>query len=156
MFSCGTLINFTELNKSEGNILVSKFIEETNEKLKNTINYVCYDNACHIAGLSEKLKNKTFVIGKLFMSCLLYNNFNKCNILYKDRLHLFNHTQSKCKSIHNCDSYSELAGINTIVCEQKFYLISRYKHMVKHMTQFKFNFFFLELFDMMNENNFIK
>ncbi len=54
------------MNKSEGNILVTKFIERTNYILNDSIKYICYDDACHIASISEKLDNKIFVIGIFF------------------------------------------------------------------------------------------
>jgi ribonucleotide reductase beta subunit family protein with ferritin-like domain len=63
MFSCGLIINFLEMNKSEGNFLVSMFLESTNKMLDNSIQYICYDDACHINNLSDKLSDKIFVIG---------------------------------------------------------------------------------------------
>ena len=66
MFSCGTIINFLEMNRSEGNILVAKFLEHTNTMLNNSINYICYDDACHISDLSKKLEDKIFVIGMFY------------------------------------------------------------------------------------------
>ncbi len=131
VFPCGTIINFMELNKSEGKILVSSFLKATDQILNNEIKYLCYDDACHIAGLNKStLNQKTFVI---------------------DRFHIYNH-QNKCKTEYNCNNYPELDGINTEVCEQQFYLISRYKHQAKHMNKQRFNFFFIELFNLFNNN----
>jgi hypothetical protein len=103
IFPCGLIINMQEMNKSESNYLVSYFIEQTNRRLKNTIKYICYDNSCHISEINPALKDKIFVM---------------------DRFHLKNHKQAKCKSLHNCVSYPELTGLNTEVCEQKFYKFS--------------------------------
>ena len=101
------IINYFELNKSEGKRVVANFLEYTNNKLNNSIKYICYDDACHIAQLNDTLKDKIFVI---------------------DRFHIKNHVQKKCQTIHNCSSYPEFKNINTEVCEQKFSILSRYSH----------------------------
>ena len=62
MFLCGLIINFLKINKSEGNFLVSMFLESTNKMLDNSIQYICYDDACYINNLSDKLTDKIFVI----------------------------------------------------------------------------------------------
>ena len=63
IFPCGTIINFCEMNKSEGNQLVALFLGKTNNLLKDSIKYICYDNACHISELNKDLSEKIFVIG---------------------------------------------------------------------------------------------
>lgn len=128
-FSCGIIINYEELIKSEGPKLVSKFLETTINKLDSEIKYLCYDNACHLCGVNEALKEKIFVI---------------------DRFHLNNHTPSKCKTTHNCASYPELKGLNTEICEQKFQNISKLKHQMKHMNKQRYKFFFLEYINLSN------
>lgn len=51
------------MNKSESNVLVSSYLLATNNKINDSIKYFCYDNACHISQISEKLKHKIFLIG---------------------------------------------------------------------------------------------
>ena len=63
IFPCGTIINYCELNKSEGKNLVASFLGKTNILLQNRLKYICYDDACHIFGLNQILKDKIFVIG---------------------------------------------------------------------------------------------
>jgi hypothetical protein len=77
MFSCGIIINFLEMNKSEGNVLVTKFIERTNYILNDSIKYICYDNECHIASISEILDNKFLlsVFSLLFLFFLELKEF---------------------------------------------------------------------------------
>ena len=108
---------------------VSNFLEKTINALDDKIKYLCYDNACHLAGVNENLKNKTFVI---------------------DRFHLKNHTQTKCKTTHNCETYPQLTGLNTEICEQKFTHVSNLKHQVKHMNKNRFKLFFLEFMNLAN------
>ena len=121
IFPCGLIINLQELNKSESNYIVSYFIQQTNIRLNNIVKYICYDNSCHISDLNPSLKDKIFVI---------------------DRFHLKNHKQSKFQSLHNCNTYPELQGLNTEICEQKFYKFSFHKHSIRHMNKERYNFFF--------------
>ena len=128
-YSCGIIINYAELIRSEGFEFVAGFLEKTIERLNNEIKYICFDNACHLYGVNEKLNDKTFVI---------------------DRFHLKNHKQMKCKTKHNCDSYVGLEDLNTEICEQKFSRMSRLKHQVKHMNKHRFNFFLLQFISLLN------
>ncbi len=134
-FSCGIIINYEELIKSEGLVVVSKFLESTINCLNDEVKYICYDNACHLSGVNEILKEKKFVI---------------------DRFHLQNHTQNKCQTIYNCKSYPELEGLNTEICEQKFQNISKLKHQLKHMNKHRFKFFFLEYINLSNLKQVLK
>lgn len=134
-FSCGIIINYAELIRSEGLHFVSHFLEKTINSLDDKINYICYDNACHLAGINEKLNDKIFVI---------------------DRFHLKNHKQSKCRTTHNCQTYPELGDLNTEICEQKFLHVSNLKHQVKHMNKQRFNFFLLEFLNSANTKETLK
>ncbi len=98
--------------------------------MSDQIKYICYDNSCYLAEIDHSLKNKTFV---------------------NDRFHLKNHKRKKCQTIHNCDTYSDLQGLNSEICEQKFYKISKLKHQVKHMNKYRNKFFFLEILNLLNK-----
>jgi hypothetical protein len=69
-----------ELNRSEGWYLVAYFFEETNKCLSDQLEYLSYDDSCHLAELDHSLINKTFVI---------------------DRFHLKNQKQKTCHTFHN-------------------------------------------------------
>ena len=112
-----------------------RFIDKTINALDDKIKYICYDNACHLSDINENLKDKIFVI---------------------DRYHLKNHKQSKCRTTHNCETYPELTELNTEICEQKFLPISKLKHQVKHMNKNRFQFFFLEYFNLANMKESLK
>jgi hypothetical protein len=50
----------------------------------------------------------------------------------------------------------ELTGLNTEVCEQKFYKFLFQKHSVRHMNKQRYSFFFLQLCDLHNEHEMLK
>jgi len=99
-YSCGIAFNILELNKSEARLLVGLFSIDTNAKIEKKIEYICYDDACHIPNeiKTTELNNVKFVI---------------------DRFHLRNHKE-ECKVKYNYANYSELKHVNTQVCEQIF------------------------------------
>ena len=70
-----------------------------------------------------------------------------------DKLHIQGHTERWC--LENCHPklFPELEPINTVVCEQLNFWLGRYKHIVKHMNIYRFNFF---LYIILNEYNKIK
>jgi hypothetical protein len=117
----------------EGLIQVANLIEETNRM--ETIKYVCYDNGCHL----EKHVNNT---------AYLYNDRTKAIKYFIDRLHIKNHNKECVK--YSCDKDDVVRLINSSVCEQLFYLIGKFKHISKHMSKYHFNFFYLMLFQSMN------
>ena len=47
--------------------------------------------------------------------------------------------------------YLEINNCNSMICEQRNYWIRGFKHSVKHMNQYRFNFFFYISFDYYNE-----
>ena len=44
--------------------VVANFIECTNNKINNSLKYICYDDACHSLELKESPKDKFFVIDR--------------------------------------------------------------------------------------------
>ena len=64
-----------------------------------------------------------------------------------------NHKQSRCKRQYSCDNFPELEQLNSQVCEQQFFLLSQFKHIVNNMSKFHFSSFFIVMFDLMNEKN---
>ena len=49
------------------------------------------------------------------------------------------------------DKFPELKTINTIVCEQINFWLSKYKYITKHMLRQRFIFFLFIIFDFYNE-----
>jgi len=47
--------------------------------------------------------------------------------------------------------YLEIYICNSMICDQRNYWIRGFKHSVKHMNQYRFNFFFYKSFDYYNE-----
>jgi hypothetical protein len=103
----------------------------TYKKLKNCI----YDDGCHLDDYIKSHNFKDLLNVKIFI----------------DRFHIHNHKRDKCKIDFNLDLFENLSEINSQICEQQFSLISKHKHMVKHMSKNHFIFFFLSIFDTKNQ-----
>ena len=56
-----------------------------------------------------------------------------------DKLHFKGHVA--CLDTHHPDLFPELADINTEVCEQVNFWLSKYKYILKHMNFYRYNFF---------------
>jgi hypothetical protein len=52
---------------------------------------------------------------------------------------------------NNIDKEEKMNHTNSQKCEQLFFMINKHKHMVKHMGKFHFRFFFLCIFNSLNE-----
>ena len=79
--------------------------------------------------------------------------FDKTNFVV-DRLHFKGHVKGgDCEKFCNPDLYKELIGANTQVCEQLNFFLGPFKHITKHMGQFRFNFY---LYIILNTLNSIK
>lgn len=61
-----------------------------------------------------------------------------------------------CKTKYNPQHERAFVDVNSQVCEQKFSLILKHVPMVKHMSTNHFNFFFLFIFDGLNDNSLIR
>jgi len=64
------------------------------------------------------------------------------------KLHMAGHTDAWCRK--TCDPdlpehASVLKGIRTSVCEFTFTWLSKYKHQTKHMNEYGFKFFLLDM-----------
>ena len=65
-----------------------------------------------------------------------------------DKFHMAGRTDAWCKRI--CDpelpsNSALLAGVRTSVCEFTFTWLSKYKHQTKHMNEYGFQFFLLDM-----------
>lgn len=105
------------------------------QKVSELPETIIYDLGCDVKRLVEKhfpkdhgLNKKRFII---------------------DKFHFTNHTEAYCKK--NCDPRECSEGVNTVVCEQINFWISKYKHIVKHMNSIRYIFFIFIIFDYFNE-----
>jgi len=136
--SCGIIINFDEMLRSESLEIVSDLIIKTNKLTDNKFKFAVYDNGCHLGELVEsKIKN-------VFISDIKF---------VIDRFHQYNHTRNICKTKYSCDLYKELKDLNSEICEQKFSHLLKYKTISKHMGMYHYNFFYLCLFTNFNLYN---
>ena len=59
-----------------------------------------------------------------------------------DRLNIKNHTDAWCQELCHTDKIPDLAGINSMVCEQTNYDTGKWRAGTKHMNAARYNFFF--------------
>ena len=68
-----------------------------------------------------------------------------------DRLHIQGHIDEECLNSCNPKLFPELKDVNTVVCEQVNYWLRHFKHIVKHMNFYRFNFFLYIILDLYNQ-----
>ena len=104
------------------------------------LKYCVYDNVCHLGPFCT---NKASTSDRA-------KTFNGIRFVV-DKLHIKGHVA--CLDTHHPDLFPELADINTVVCEQVNFWLSKYKYILKHMNFYRYNFFLYVIF---NEYNVIK
>lgn len=133
---CGIFISFSEIINGES--LKKVFEEVLKVKSINTeLKYIIYDKSCQL----NEYRMKHYSDDKTTENL----------IFLIDSFHLGNHTRKICHENHNIKKHIELECINSQICEQSFRLISRHKHCCKHFSKNHFIFFFIWLFDKLNE-----
>ena len=60
-----------------------------------------------------------------------------------DKLHMKGHTGVNFKMNNDPALFPELDPINTQICEQVSFWLGKFKNILKHMSFYRFNFFFL-------------
>ena len=100
---------------------------------------VVHDDACHLHKYTERRKHESAHAAALAPPSVRY----LC-----DAFHMAGHVDPWCRRV--CDPRSEqnapiLEGVRTSACEFTFTWLSGYKHQTKHMNQFGFRFFLLDL-----------
>ena len=93
--------------------------------------FIVYDNGCNLmqyclsrVNASKRtpiLADKTYVV---------------------DRLHIKNHTDAWCQELCHPDKIPDLAGVNSMVCEQTNYDTGKWRAGTKHMNAARFNFLY--------------
>ncbi len=141
MTTCGTCINFDEMITHESLTSITEKIIETYRLTNNQFKYVIYDTACRLS--VNFFKNNT--IDEL-----------KEIKFYIDNFHLFNHKREECHTKFNIKTNPELEKYNTEACEQNYYTMSKYKHILKHMTPNHYSFFVLFLYCEINRRKYLE
>lgn len=134
---CIFIITLIILNHKTSHILLPK---------AKVPSFLVYDNACQLMlHIKKQFKNRTHRTKRL-------EEATKVNYIV-DRLHIVGHSQAWCKDVCHPDLFPELKGVNTIICEQINFWLGRFKFIMKHMNQCRFNFF---LYIILNQYNKLK
>lgn len=142
-YNCGIINGYRELYGCESVRQVILYycdlLDLTSNKLPK---FFIYDDACHLSKylINNKVKEKS-TRGQLLSD----------KRHYVDKLHIKNHTDEWC--LNNCDpnKVEELKNLNTVVCEQINFWLSRFKYIVKHMNFARYQFFLFIILDMHNK-----
>ena len=132
VYNCGIIASFREIFISESLNQVTKFLLDNLQFMNSPPKYLIYDNACKLEAYLKKrsIKDKSIRGGVL------------CNMTFViDRLHIKNHTNENCHKYNNPYLFDDLININTVVCEETNFWLSRFKYIMKHMNKVRFNFF---------------
>ena len=141
-YPCGIVGLFDELYNSEGLKQVHGILMDYMKTVSDMteLEYIIYDDACHLAkySMNSKVssKNKTTKF------------FSQRKFLI-DRFHFRNHVDSWCHE--NCDpnEFPELLDVNTQICEQTFSRINQKKN-CKSMNEPHFILYWLYNLDLNN------
>ena len=77
------------------------------------------------------------IIGKTKLKPMRYNCICTC---FLDRLHLRNHKREECQVLYNPNNIENFDNANTMICEQTFSWLSRYKKMFCSLPKTRFHF----------------
>jgi len=109
------------------------------------LSVIVHDDACHLHKFAEARASESAQAGSICPGCVRY----VCDVF-----HMTGHTDAWC--LAHChpeapDVRDLMQGVRTSVCEFTFTWLSQYKHQSKHMNEFSFQFFLLEMLDTHNE-----
>ena len=149
---CGVVVNFMEMYTCESPTQAYVFLWLTFGKCLEDLQmlkYCGYDRACDLHPFSEGMSKKGGVGAKIIDEHVKF---------LVDKFHCIKHTEPCCMPLENpkcvyhpdLESFKDIHGTNTERAEQTFNWLGRHKHVVKRMTQFKFNFY---LWNMINSHN---
>ena len=104
-----------------------------------TLTTVVHDDACHLHKYCARRAAHSQAAAQLSPPHMTF----VC-----DKFHMAGHTDAWCKQ--TCDpelpsNSALLAGVRTSVCEFTFTWLSKYKHQTKHMNEYGFQFFLLDM-----------
>lgn len=135
---CGVIVSISELLSCESPSQLFVQLLQLTCDTSTTFEYLGYDRACEFEPFLKNLQKK----GNTGASMLLEKRY------VVDRFHIKGHTtpacnldSPDCKYHPDHESNKELEGCNTECAEQCFSWMTKFKHSVKYMTQYKFKFF---------------
>lgn len=104
-----------------------------------SLSTVVHDDACHLHKYTQRRATHSAAAADIAPPNVTY----VC-----DKFHMAGHTDEWCKQ--TCDpalpaNAARLHGIRTSVCEFTFTWLSKYKHQTKHMNEYGFHFFLLDM-----------
>jgi tmRNA-binding protein len=141
-YNCGIINGYRELYGSESIRQVTLYYcDLIGNAACELSEFFIYDEACHLLKyLKDNKINETTSRDKKL--CTKRH--------YVDKLHIKNHTDNWC--LYNCDpnKVPELSELNTVVCEQINFWLSRFKYIVKHMNFVRYQFFLFNILSMHN------
>ena len=139
---CGVVCLFEEIFNTENISQVNGIMSDFIFKHQLELNYLLYDDACHLDEYSKKEDRKNYSEGSK-----KFAETKKCI----DRLHHRGHCE-KCRSNPTYDpdkDKPELKNVNTQICEQSFSWTNGFKN-VKAMNHLSYRLFFIYMFDCQN------
>ena len=135
-YNCGIIAAFREIYRSESVVQTTNFLNGIHKHTKRLTNIIIYDRGCDMKRMVQKFFPANHVLSS--MDYVI------------DKFHFSNHKENYCKV--NCNpNDKELEGVNTEVCEQINFWISRFKHNVKHMNCDRYYYFIYIIFNHYNE-----
>ena len=143
---CGIIPDFSELFGSESITqvwaLLCDFFGDMEPDKQKQLKAFVYDDMCHLKPFSEKDSQKSQSEIAEFFATL------KKAV---DKLHFRGHKGAYCHK--ECDPWKlrELDEVNTVVCEQLFSWVNRFKA-CRNMNEARFFLYFLALIDMRNND----
>ena len=141
VYNCGIICGFGEIFSHESPTQITSFLLDLIENLTDCSKFFIYDNACHLkAYINKSMNSSTDRARKLQQVRFVI-----------DRLHIKNHVDANCHKNYNADLEPELLEINTVVCEETNFWLSRFKYIMKHMNSQRFYFFLYIVINSYNE-----
>ena len=138
VLSSGIVILMREMYGSESLSQRYLFISKVVDVLPD-VSVLIHDDACHTSKFCSKRADESIHAARLAPPNLQH---------ICDPFHMAGHTDAWCRE--HCDPRSAanaplMEGIRSSVCEFTFTWLSRYKHQSKHMNEWGFKFFLLEM-----------
>jgi hypothetical protein len=142
VYNCGIVCGYREICSSESLTQVSIFLLDILQHSESTCNYLIYDNACSLQHFLKLRKIETLSPRGAILQSMTF---------IIDRLHIKNHVNPNCHANFDANDFEDLLKVNTVVCEETNFWLSRFKYIMKHMNFQRFNFFLFIILDKYNE-----
>ena len=148
MLNCGIIVDFLEINLSE-QVFITLFhwinMLKKIDNLSGIPNVFVYDNACNVWIYFKKRLNNTNTIKRTKFTLFL----DSCD-MHIDRLHQRTHTRLMCHKERNIALHTDLANINTVICEQTNSWLKQFVNILCHFSGSRSKFYYLSLFHSLN------